>query len=94
MSSNSSIYPLDPQATKISLFIMTVTSCILIGFINRLRRYFKSIFSPYGDKKIGEYFEPLTIKPLSKKLEIHCLSSGKKPDVFLFLKGLWISIDL
>jgi sporadic carbohydrate cluster 2OG-Fe(II) oxygenase len=27
---------------------------------------FKSIFSPYGDKKIGEYFEPINLKPVSK----------------------------
>ena len=27
---------------------------------------FKSIFSPYGDKKLGEFFEPITIKPASK----------------------------
>ena len=24
---------------------------------------FKSIFSPYGDKKLGEFFEPITIRP-------------------------------
>ena len=27
---------------------------------------FKGIFTPYGDKKIGEYFEPITLKPMSK----------------------------
>ena len=26
---------------------------------------FKSIFSPYGDKKLGEFFEPVTLKPAS-----------------------------
>ena len=26
---------------------------------------FKSLFSPYGDKKIGEFFEPITTKPAS-----------------------------
>ena len=26
---------------------------------------FKSVFSPYGDKKIGEFFEPITIRPAS-----------------------------
>ena len=26
---------------------------------------FKSIFSPYGDKKLGEFFEPITLKPAS-----------------------------
>ena len=28
---------------------------------------FKGIFTPYGDKKIGEFFEPITLKPVSKK---------------------------
>ena len=27
---------------------------------------FKSVFSPYGDKKLGEFFEPITLKPASK----------------------------
>jgi sporadic carbohydrate cluster 2OG-Fe(II) oxygenase len=27
---------------------------------------FKSIFSPYGDKKIGEFFEPITLRAISK----------------------------
>tara|TARA_B100000579_G_C22794580_1_gene836388 strand:- start:851 stop:1654 length:804 start_codon:yes stop_codon:yes gene_type:complete len=27
---------------------------------------FKNIFSPYGDKKIGEFFEPITLKPASE----------------------------
>ena len=27
---------------------------------------FKSIFSPYGDKKVGEFFEPITLKPASR----------------------------
>jgi sporadic carbohydrate cluster 2OG-Fe(II) oxygenase len=27
---------------------------------------FKSIFSPYGDKKIGEFFEPITLRTISK----------------------------
>lgn len=27
---------------------------------------FKGIFTPYGDKKMGEYFEPITLKPMSK----------------------------
>jgi sporadic carbohydrate cluster 2OG-Fe(II) oxygenase len=26
---------------------------------------FKSVFSPYGDKKIGEFFEPITLRPAS-----------------------------
>ncbi|MDC1280939.1 2OG-Fe(II) oxygenase [bacterium] len=27
---------------------------------------FKGIFTPYNDKKLGEFFEPITLKPLSK----------------------------
>ena len=27
---------------------------------------FKSIFSPYGDKKIGEFFEPVTLRAASE----------------------------
>ena len=27
---------------------------------------FKSVFTPYRDKKIGEFFEPITLKPMSK----------------------------
>ena len=27
---------------------------------------FKSVFTPYGDKKIGEFFEPITLKPASE----------------------------
>jgi len=27
---------------------------------------FKSLFSPYQDKKIGEFFEPITIRPVTK----------------------------
>ena len=27
---------------------------------------FKSIFSPYGDKKIGEFFEPITLRAASE----------------------------
>ena len=27
---------------------------------------FKGIFTPYTDKKLGEFFEPITLKPLSK----------------------------
>ena len=28
---------------------------------------FKSIFTPYADKRIGEYYEPITLKAASKK---------------------------
>ena len=26
---------------------------------------FKGVFTPYGDKKIGEFFEPIVLKPAS-----------------------------
>ena len=28
---------------------------------------FKGLFTPYGDKKLGEFFEPITLKPASKR---------------------------
>ena len=28
---------------------------------------FKSIFTPYADKKIGEFYEPITLKAASKR---------------------------
>ena len=28
---------------------------------------FKSIFTPYKDKKLGEYYEPITLRPASKR---------------------------
>jgi len=28
---------------------------------------FKGVFTPYGDKKIGEFFEPITLKAASQK---------------------------
>jgi len=49
--------PMLPHGAKVNTEVETRLS---------LNCRFKSIFSPYGDKKIGEYFEPLTIKPLSK----------------------------
>ena len=27
---------------------------------------FKSVFSPYGDKKLGEFFEPITLRVTSE----------------------------
>ena len=27
---------------------------------------FKSVFSPYSDKKIGEFYEPITLRPMSE----------------------------
>ena len=27
---------------------------------------FKSLFSPYADKKLGEFFEPVTLRPASR----------------------------
>ena len=28
---------------------------------------FKSVFTPYKDKKIGEFYEPITLKPATKR---------------------------
>jgi sporadic carbohydrate cluster 2OG-Fe(II) oxygenase len=28
---------------------------------------FKEVFTPYGDKKIGEFFEPITLRAASKR---------------------------
>ena len=28
---------------------------------------FKGVFTPYGDKKLGEFFEPVTLRAASKK---------------------------
>jgi len=28
---------------------------------------FKSVFTPYADKRLGEYYEPITLKPTSKR---------------------------
>ena len=28
---------------------------------------FKSIFTPYKDKRLGEYYEPITLKPASRR---------------------------
>ena len=42
---------------------------------------FKSAFSPYSDKKIGEFFEPITLKPatrLGAHYELPDFSGSKK----------------
>ena len=31
-----------------------------------MNRRFKGLFTPYKDKKIGEFFEPITLRPVSK----------------------------
>jgi sporadic carbohydrate cluster 2OG-Fe(II) oxygenase len=28
---------------------------------------FKGVFTPYGDKKLGEFFEPITLRPASRR---------------------------
>jgi len=37
---------------------------------------FKSVFSPYADKKLGEFFEPITLKPLTRLGMAHRLPGG------------------
>ena len=39
---------------------------------------FKGIFTPYNDKKLGEFFEPITLKPLSKLAMNYNLPKIKK----------------
>jgi len=38
---------------------------------------FKSLFSPYKDKKIGEFFEPITMRPVTKVAMSYKLPSVK-----------------
>jgi len=38
---------------------------------------FKSLFSPYKDKKIGEFFEPITMRPVTKVAMNYKLPSVK-----------------
>ena len=39
---------------------------------------FKSVFSPYGGKKLGEFFEPITLRPASRiGLDYELPSTGK-----------------
>lgn len=37
---------------------------------------FKSVFSPYSDKKLGEFFEPITLRPATHVGMHHSLPSG------------------
>jgi sporadic carbohydrate cluster 2OG-Fe(II) oxygenase len=38
---------------------------------------FKGVFNPYGDKKIGEFFEPITLRPASLSGLNYCMPSVK-----------------
>ena len=54
--------------------IMVFNQCLPHGNVVNLEKStrwslncrFKSVFSPYSDKKIGEFFEPITLKPVSE----------------------------
>ena len=37
---------------------------------------FKSLFSPYADKRLGEFFEPITIRPATRVGMNHALPGG------------------
>ncbi len=45
MTTHGCVDPLDPQGPKVALPVMPVAGCILIGFINRLRRDFKRVLT-------------------------------------------------
>jgi len=40
---------------------------------------FKSVFTPYGDKKIGEFFEPITLRAASRVGMAYQLPNTKEP---------------
>jgi sporadic carbohydrate cluster 2OG-Fe(II) oxygenase len=37
---------------------------------------FKALFTPYSDKRLGEFFEPLTIRPASRIGMTYALPKG------------------
>ena len=55
---------------EVLIFNQTLPHGNIVNKINETRWSlncrFKSIFSPYEDKKLGEFFEPITIKPATK----------------------------
>ena len=61
---------LDVQYGQVLLFNQNLPHGNRVNIENQTRWSincrFKSIFSPYEDKKIGEFFEPITLKPLTK----------------------------
>ena len=40
---------------------------------------FKGVFTPYADKRIGEFFEPITLRPASRIGLAHSLPGGFEP---------------
>ena len=55
---------------EVLIFNQTLPHGNIVNKVNETRWSlncrFKSIFSPYEDKKLGEFFEPITIKPATK----------------------------
>ncbi|MEO1367213.1 MAG: hypothetical protein AAFX50_08540, partial [Acidobacteriota bacterium] len=37
---------------------------------------FKGLFTPYADKKLGEFFEPITVRPMSRLGMAHRFPAG------------------
>ena len=37
---------------------------------------FKGVFTPYADKRIGEFFEPITLRPASRVGLTYALPEG------------------
>ena len=64
------------RATMYLVFLMMfilVLSFVTRNIVNKenetrwsMNCRFKSLYSPYGDKKIGEFFEPITLRVASK----------------------------
>ena len=55
---------------KILIFDQSLPHGNITNIVNETRWSmncrFKSIYSPYGDKKLGEFFQPITLKPASE----------------------------
>ena len=61
---------IDIKFGEVLLFNQNLPHGNIVNKINETRWTnncrFKSIFSPYGDKKIGEFFQPITLRAASK----------------------------
>ena len=54
---------------------------------------FKSVFTPYKDKKIGEFYEPITLKPATKRgLNYKFQMKNKKLKGYIFSRSFMGSV--